>query len=263
MENKISIRLRNAAERLKVSSKEEIHSALKTLEIKMKAHMWKKVNSREIFGSFTRDTLLPVEFDDTADVDVLVIFDDENYERTPETYRNQLKGFAQKAFPKAEIKKDFPSVVVENAAIHFDLVPCVTETNFFSGKSYFIPDSQGEWMETDPHYITDELKSKPGRILHLIRLLKYWNVTAQRPFESIDLEKQIIDIFERNGSLASDLIAVIDRLDSTALTSAGADRLNTLKSRAERLERAIDAENPHKARTQLRLIFPNLFQSER
>ena len=57
----------------------------------------------------------------------------------------------------------------------FDIVPCFYTDNSF----YLIPDGQGNWKPSDPRVIqtmiTDENQEKKGRLLQLIRTLKYWN----------------------------------------------------------------------------------------
>ena len=57
----------------------------------------------------------------------------------------------------------------------FDIVPCFyTDTGL-----YLIPNGDGNWKPTDPRIdqerVTNENQSKSGRLLQLIRTLKYWN----------------------------------------------------------------------------------------
>ncbi|WP_124980460.1 SMODS domain-containing nucleotidyltransferase [Nonlabens xiamenensis] len=57
----------------------------------------------------------------------------------------------------------------------FDIVPCFyTDTDL-----YLIPDGNGYWKPTDPRIdqkrVTDANKAQQGRVLQLIRTLKYWN----------------------------------------------------------------------------------------
>lgn len=57
----------------------------------------------------------------------------------------------------------------------FDIVPCFyTDTNL-----YLIPDGNGDWKPTDPRIdqarVTSANQSKEGRVLQLIRTLKFWN----------------------------------------------------------------------------------------
>jgi hypothetical protein len=57
----------------------------------------------------------------------------------------------------------------------FDIVPCFyTDTGV-----YLIPDSNGNWKATDPRIdqrlVTETNQSYNGRLLQLIRTLKYWN----------------------------------------------------------------------------------------
>ena len=57
----------------------------------------------------------------------------------------------------------------------FDIVPCFyTDTEI-----YLIPDGNGNWKPTDPRIdqnrVTDVNKANSGKLLQLIRTLKYWN----------------------------------------------------------------------------------------
>lgn len=57
----------------------------------------------------------------------------------------------------------------------FDIVPCFyTDTGL-----YLIPDGAGNWKPTDPRVdqtrVTEANQNKEGRLLQLIRILKYWN----------------------------------------------------------------------------------------
>jgi hypothetical protein len=57
----------------------------------------------------------------------------------------------------------------------FDIVPCFyTDTNL-----YLIPDGNGNWKSTDPRVdqtiVTDANQKYSGKVLQLIRTLKYWN----------------------------------------------------------------------------------------
>lgn len=58
---------------------------------------------------------------------------------------------------------------------NFDIVPCFYTTSGF----YLIPDGNGNWKATDPRkdqqLVTDTNQKYDGRLLQLIRTLKYWN----------------------------------------------------------------------------------------
>ena len=58
---------------------------------------------------------------------------------------------------------------------NFDIVPCFYTTSGF----YLIPDGSGNWKATDPRIdqerVTTENQVKNGKLLQLIRTLKYWN----------------------------------------------------------------------------------------
>jgi len=57
-----------------------------------------KIKRRFVFGSYDRDTILPRSIDQRSDIDLMVIFNHTDYERTPATYRNWLKDFGDKYY---------------------------------------------------------------------------------------------------------------------------------------------------------------------
>jgi len=85
-----------------------------------------------LFGSYTRDTILPRRFDPNSDIDILIQFNTKGYDKLkPESYRNQLKKFAEDNYPHSIVVKDHPSIVLELNHIKFDLVPAIFDEGFF------------------------------------------------------------------------------------------------------------------------------------
>lgn len=93
---------------------------------------------------------------------------------------------------------------------NFDIVPCFLTEDDFLGKSYYlIPDGSGMWKKTDPRIdktnVTDINKKIDGKLLEIIRLVKYWNKNAQiKKIPSYLLENIIIN-FYRNSEYTKDL----------------------------------------------------------
>ena len=56
------------------------------------------IKRRFVFGSYDRDTILPRSIDSKSDIDIMVVFNHTEYERTPETYRGWLKNFGDKYY---------------------------------------------------------------------------------------------------------------------------------------------------------------------
>lgn len=80
-------------------------------------------------------------------------------------------------YNKAEMHKNHEAATLQLRSYtwNFDIVPCFyTDTNY-----YLIPDGKGNWKQTDPRIdnnrVTDINQKFSGKLLDLIRLIKYWN----------------------------------------------------------------------------------------
>lgn len=80
-------------------------------------------------------------------------------------------------YSKAEMHKnqEAATLLLKSYTWNFDIVPCFyTDTGF-----YLIPDGKGNWKKTDPRIdnarTTNVNKKHNGKLLELIRLIKYWN----------------------------------------------------------------------------------------
>lgn len=80
-------------------------------------------------------------------------------------------------YSKAEMHKNHEAATLQLKSYtwNFDIVPCFyTDTNV-----YLIPDGSGNWKKTDPRIDNERTTSvnqkHKGKLLDLIRLVKYWN----------------------------------------------------------------------------------------
>lgn len=183
---------------------EKIKTYLNNLLSNLDKELGTLINRRLVFGSYDRGTILPRSIDSKSDVDLMVIFNHTEYERTPETYRTWLKNFADKYYKDrygSEVVKSYPTVTIKLNNINYDLVPAKETELFFFGKSLYIPGNGNDWIETNPNDVKDkltEVNTKYNSIVRpIIRLLKAWNSSNEHPLESYLLEK---DIIERNFS---------------------------------------------------------------
>ena len=102
-------------------------------------------------------------------------------------------------YSKAELHKNHEAATLQLKSYtwNFDIVPCFyTDTDF-----YLIPNGYGNWKKTDPRIdnerITDINQKHNGKLLELIRLVKYWNnrkVTIK--IDSYLLECMILQRYE-------------------------------------------------------------------
>ena len=103
-------------------------------------------------------------------------------------------------YSKADMHKNHEAATLKLISYtwNFDIVPCFyTESGF-----YLIPDGKGNWKRTDPRIDNDRTtrinQKHNGKLLDVIRLMKYWNnrkVTIRIP--SYMLECMILSKYEK------------------------------------------------------------------
>lgn len=221
------------------------------------------VNRRFIFGSFDRDTILPRKYDSESDVDIMVVFNHTDFERTPETYRGWLKLFADKYYKNrygSEVVKSFPTVTIRLNNINYDLVPAKEVSNFFSSTLY-IPGDSG-WISTDPNDVKTNLTNVNSQFNYIvrpiIRLLKAWNNNVGHPVDSYDLELQITKMNFHGDSIESGFIWAAKRI--TVPYSAAQwkkDRISNLKTTISNYENCLEKADIIGARIQLHKLLPH------
>jgi len=250
----INYKLQKIAENLfikyKSTEREYIDKKIINFKNSIKEYFGNKVNDILVFGSYKRDTILPRKYDEKSDIDVLIVFDQEENEFTPETYRNQLIKFAEIKYPKTTRLKNHPSVVLEMSNIKFDLVPCRIKRSFWKDK-YQIPDKTGDWMDTDPTGFNQDLTDANTRyssiVKPIIRLLKCWNANSGYPYYSFDLEQIIADLNFKKNNYESGFLYAIENLPIDDLPDYQARRVETLKNNKDRIEDYLERENQEKA----------------
>ena len=186
------------------------------------------------FGSFARNTkILPLD-----DVDLLLTFSadgttysthiyGQNYSlNVPESAKNLRKlcnddytlnsikvvnkivnSLNQiEHYKKAEIhrRQEAATLQLDSYEWNFDIVPALhTDTNY-----YLIPDGSGGWKATDPRIDqkrVNEINQKHnGKILQIIRTLKYWNKRPNMPtISSYFFENLILDFFNSKSEIST------------------------------------------------------------
>ncbi len=105
----------------------------------------------------------------------------------------------------ADIRRNQEAATLELSSYewNFDIVPAFYTT---SGH-YLIPDGNGEWKATDPRIdqkrVTDVNQQHGGKILQIIRLLKYWNRRPTMPkIPSYLFENLILNYFEEQTEIS-------------------------------------------------------------
>ncbi len=256
--------LRKLASELFIShnsrERNRINASVGTIENRLCSYFDDKIESIETFGSFTRDTILPRKYDDNSDVDIMIVFDTENYsEKVASTYRDNLRSFADYWYKSSISKKDFPSVVIELQKLKFDLVPAIEKSSFWSGTKLYIPDSDNEWIPTDPFSFSDELteaNTSYGSIVKpIIRLLKFWNgKAAGYPFPSFELEQIIADMDFSNDNYHSGFFNAIEELPIP--NNYKYAKVESLKANAERVQEYLEDGDRERAMNWLNRVLP-------
>lgn len=186
---------------LKKNSEEikKIDASIKHILANLNKELGLLTNRIFVFGSYSRDTILPRSIDAKSDIDIMVVFNHTAYERTPETYRLWLKNFGDKYYKNrygSEVIKSFPTVTIKLGNIHYDLVPAKEEMFCYS-KILYIPSAYG-WQTTDPNDVKvklTEANTTYNQIVRpIVRLMKAWNCSNGYPFDSYELELFIINL---------------------------------------------------------------------
>ena len=170
-----------------------ITNSINTIKRRLDYFFSSEIKEHFVFGSYSRNTMLPRSYDLFSDVDYMIVF--KNVIHQPQTYLNKLKKFVNFYYSTSEIKQSHPTIQLNLNHITFELVPA--SHSIFHG--YQIPskdDLLGRWMQTDPldfnMQLTNCNKNNKSLIKPLIRIMKYWNANSGYVFESYQLEKKIV-----------------------------------------------------------------------
>lgn len=175
-------------------AKAAIQRSLDTLQLRLKTHFGKQLDSGIIFGSYSRGTILPRSMDTQSDVDYMVIFADTDLR--PQTYLDRLRSFADANYSRSELEQSHPTFVLSLNHIRFELVPAVR--GWLGGIKIPAKSSDyQDWMDTDPKGFNEKLvaanQAHGNLIKPLVRVMKYWNATSGYPFESHALEQKVAE----------------------------------------------------------------------
>lgn len=258
--------LKSIASKLIIKQKsvegKQINASIDYLVSRLESEFENEIKEVHIFGSFPRGTMLPRKYDFFSDVDLMIIFNTDDYqELQPESYRNQLRNFADKFYPNSLVEKDFPSIVIEMVHTKIDLVPTIMKSGWLLGERYFIPNSKNEWLRTSPGEFNEKIREANKRynskVKPVIRLLKRWNSCQNKPFLSYDLENQICDMDFNGDNIESAFLYAIGQLEDANLSPKGSKKLDDLKEKAEKIEKFLNKGNEEKAKSVVNKILCN------
>lgn len=249
--------LKNDSEEVK-----KINTSITNLLSNLDKELGILINRRFIFGSYDRDTILPRKFDSKSDIDIMVVFNHTDYERTPDTYRAWLKNFADKYYKDrygSEVVKSFPTVTIRLNNISYDLVPA-KEENYFYSSTLYIPGNNG-WRITNPHDVKQKLTDANTRyksiVRPLIRIMKAWNCYNGFPYDSYLLELEITEMNFYNDNVQTGLFYLAGQLSANWNDpQSKKDKITSLKYNLLQVKNSLDSNDTEAAKRWLHRILP-------
>lgn len=251
--------LKNDSEEVK-----RINTSLTGLLSNLNTDLGLLIKRKFVFGSFDRDTILPRKYDSKSDIDVMVVFNHTQYERTPETYRAWLKLFADKYYKDrygSEVIKSYPTVTIRLGHIYFDLVPA-KEENFGFTSILSIPGDFG-WKTTNPNDVKQKLieaNTKYNQIVRpIIRLLKAWNCENEYPYDSYLLELKITEMNFYGDNIQSGFFYAVGQLNTVwGDSESKAEKIRSLKYNINEVKLALEKDDINRAKHWLHRVLPNV-----
>lgn len=119
-------------------------------------------------------------------------------------------------YKNSEITRNLEAVTLNLKSYDwtFDIVPCFfTKEDSYKKTYYIIPDGSGNWKKTDPRLdsarTSNVNSAHSGRILNVIRAVKYWNKRPTMPtMDSYLLENMILDYYTEATSKTSEFVDI-------------------------------------------------------
>ncbi|MEK4487909.1 hypothetical protein MHH81_20590 [Psychrobacillus sp. FSL H8-0484] len=144
----------------------------------------------------------------------------DNYTLNSVKLLNKLKSSLQNVpqYSAADIKRNQEATTLKLTSYdwNFDIVPAfLTAPDSFQRTYYLIPDGYGKWKKTDPRVdakrATEINQKRNGKVLRIIRLIKYWQKRPVVPgIGSYLLENLVLNYFDTNEVSPTDQLALSD-----------------------------------------------------
>ncbi|WP_020214388.1 SMODS domain-containing nucleotidyltransferase [Flavobacterium rivuli] len=240
----------------------KINSSIASLLANLDKELGILIKRRFIFGSYDRDTILPRKYDSKSDIDIMVVFNHTDYERTPDTYRGWLKNFADKYYKDrygSEVVKSFPTVAIRLNNISYDLVPAKEEISYYNS-SVYIPGNLG-WRTTDPNDVKQKLidaNTKYNQIVRLlIRIMKAWNCYNSFPYDSYLLELQITGMNFYGDNVQTGLFYLVNQLSANwSDPQSKKDKVTSLQYNLRQVKSCLENNDLDGAKRWLHRVLP-------
>lgn len=241
---------------LSESEKSSVTISVNTIKSRLDGY-FSDITEKKVFGSYSRETILPRKADEKSDVDIMVVFSNLNGYK-PQSFLDRLKKFAEYYYSSSEIHQSSPSLVLELNHIKFELTPAYV---YFG--TYYIPDGSSSWKSTDPDGFNSDLlecnKNNGYKIKPVVRLLKHWDIQKNgRDLPSFLLEKTIAEELK---------LSYFSCTSYTDYLKAGLEKLKyktdfyKVDVAIDHIKQAISYENqgmPYSAAQEIKKAFPEI-----
>ena len=242
---------------LSLGEKDHISNSISTIKSRLDYYFGSNISDKKVFGSYVRGTTLPRKADSNSDIDLMVVFKNEDCYK-PQSFLNRLKNFAEHYYSTSEIYQSSPTVVLELNHIKFELTPA-----YVSYGLYYIPNGPSDWMYTDPDGFYDKLTqcnvNNAYKIKPVVRLLKHWNIQKNyRDMASFELEKKIAENMMYSYISCTSYTEYLKKALETIKYSTSITRVN---SAIDCINNALDYENdnmPYTALSEIKKAFPEI-----
>ena len=251
--------LQDLGSNLVLSSNEKsgITTSINSIKDRLMSYFGEEIIEKIVFGSYTRETILPRKADENSDIDLMVVFKNSNNYK-PQSFLNRLKNFAETKYSRSEVYQSSPTIVLELNHIKFELTPA-----YVSYGLYYIPNGPSDWMYTDPDGFYDKLTqcnvNNAYKIKPVVRLLKHWNIQKNyRDIASFELEKKIAENMMYSYISCTSYTEYLKKALETIKYSTSITRVN---SAIDCINNALDYENdnmPYTALSEIKKAFPEI-----
>lgn len=243
--------------------KESIRTSIATIKRRLESHFGDKIKDQFIFGSYTRNTILPRSMDTRSDIDYMIVFNDDGV--TPQSHLNRLKSFVETYYSSSERKQSHPTIKLDLNHITFELVPALKAL----WSEYKIPTrthAGDDWMGTNPNDFNNDLveknKEHGSLIKPVCRLMKYWNAQNGYIYDSYKLEKWIIErdfkglSFFHIPDLKTYFFQCIDELGTWDLGETNKNKVNRAKGLVAEVKKLEADGYPATAEDKIKKLLP-------
>jgi hypothetical protein len=155
------------------------------------------VSDSFLTGSYSRSTMIsPLK---EADIDIFMVLDSSYYEKDGQAkLLDKVKDVIKKTYTQTpKISRNGQAVTITFTDFVVDVVPAFNR----NGGGYLIPNTYlQKWIATDPKMhvkiMSEHNKNHNGKLVPLIKMIKYWNKNISFPFSSFHLEVMALQKLE-------------------------------------------------------------------